>query len=163
MKIRHHIILLFVLVLTSCTTEQSILFDEATNAIQEAGHTLSPLNEPDMRCLQGMVVDGTTVVFMQLYCSIETNIDMITFALNTAYSPYSNEIMNEVLELIDFPHIQSVTDFLSQEEDPLSLEEQVVTTIGDWRVSAQLNNEKTDVYIFMSLLSQRFMEEIGEQ
>lgn len=163
MKIKHHIVLLSVLVLTSCTSEKSILFDEATNAVQEAGHTLSLLNVPDMRCLQGVVVDGTTVVFMQLYCSIENNVDMINFALNTAYSPRSDETMYEVLELIDFTHIQSVAYFLSEEEDPFSLGEQIVNTIGDWRVSAQLNTEMPDAYIFVSLLSHKFMEEIGEQ
>jgi hypothetical protein len=163
MKLRISILLYAMLLITSCNPKTPILFDEAMNTLRDAGYTLSSMNVPDMRCLDGMSRDGTRVVFMHAYCAIEDEVDWMTIAYNTAYPQRGKGNMLEALNLIGFPHTQAVSEFLSTNEEAIFSGEQVDKDFIGWRVSASLHMDETDAIVLMGLYSERFMEEVEAQ
>lgn len=163
MKYKRLIFVITLLVITSCAPEKPILFDQAMTTLQDEGYALSPLNAPDMRCLQGVLRDGTSVVFMHFYCAIEDEVDMITIAFHTTHYQQGNDRMLEVLELIGFPHTQLIPEFLSENDDKISSGMQAEKYLGGWRVSASTDMDGSDEYMFVGIRSQTFLDEIGEQ
>jgi hypothetical protein len=164
MKLNFFILVITLWITASCAPEKPSLFDQAMNALQAEGYTLSALNAPDMRCLQGMLHDGTVAIFMHLYCAIEDDIDMITitFHVTTHYQQGTNRML-EVLELIDFPHAQLIPEFLSENEDKIASGLQAEKYLGGWRVSASTDMDGSDEYLFLGIRSRTFLDEIGEQ
>jgi hypothetical protein len=148
--------------ITACAPEKPIPFDRSMSALKESGYTLSAMNVPDMRCLQGGLYEETSLVFMQLYCAIKDEIDMITIAFNANDSQEGTERMMEVLELIGFPHTQVIPDFISQNEADIFDGIQVNQFFGRWKIYASTEESGADRYLIVSFHSQYFLEEVEE-
>jgi hypothetical protein len=161
MKNKLFIFVITLFVLTSCATEKPILFDQAMTTLQDKGYTFSSLNAPDMRCLQGVLRNGTSVVFMHFYCAIEDEVDLTTIAFHTMHYQQGNDRMLEVLELISFPHAQLIPEFLSENEDKIASGMQTEKYFGTWRISASTDMDGSDEYMFVGIRSQTFLDEIG--
>lgn len=155
------LIILILALVVACTFDAGIPFDESMTAVQEAGYLLSVMKTADMRCFQGLEKDESRVVFMQVYCTIEDQIDMMNFGINPIYSSGGEEKMLEALELIGFPHSKEVLDFFSNIENHLTQGKQEEKTIGTWRVSASTQPAGTDVIIFIGLRSANFIDTVG--
>jgi hypothetical protein len=155
-------ILLFLMLVVSCTPEMGVPYDEAITAVQGAGYSLSTVITPDMRCLQGVQQEGASVVFMQVYCAIEDQVDMMNFAINTKYVMQGYGKLQQLLDLIGFPFSQEVLDFISENDDLISQGNQIDTTVGSWRVSTSLSQSGMDEIVLVGIRSAGFLDAVGQ-
>jgi hypothetical protein len=120
------------------------------------------LNTPDMRCLQGVQQEGASVVFVQVYCAIEDQVDMMNFTINTEYAMQGYGKLQQLLDLIGFPFTEEVLDFISENDDLISQGDQIDRMVGSLRVSASLSQSGMDEIVLVGIRSAGFLDALEQ-